>query len=303
MASETDRIPWPVLVDDWGRFIVRSYLGGSIACLTLFALITFRVEVPFPRWLSVLFAGLFVPLLFVGVGLLFRLRALRRGALVITAVDPDASPGWRGVLSQMRWLVATFVLFGVWSGGYFLTNHVVHLQEPTPLYFDLDAGLPRYSQFSLIYLTVFWFFLFPLLFGREKERFWPLLRAYGAVLAVCFTIFAVFPVEYPREPLVVSHLGDWTLGVIQGADPPRNCFPSSHCAMATLAALALWDRNPRLGLLGVTLAGAIAVATVLTKQHYVIDVVAGTVLGGAAYLHFLKPQLARKLLSLDWARR
>lgn len=49
----------------------------------------------------------------------------------------------------------------------------------------------------------------------------------------------------------------WGLRALYRADPPCNCFPSLHVAHSFVSAL-------------------VAMSTVFIKQHYVLDVIAGT---------------------------
>jgi membrane-associated phospholipid phosphatase len=47
----------------------------------------------------------------------------------------------------------------------------------------------------------------------------------------------------------------------------------------------------------------ICVATVLTKQHYVVDTLAGILLGGAAYYHFFRAPRYRSILEVFQPRQ
>ncbi|MBM4318378.1 MAG: hypothetical protein FJ125_00080 [Deltaproteobacteria bacterium] len=289
-------------IDDWGRWLLRTYFTGSIICLVGLCGLLLLMDFPGPYWLAVILATLIVPLLFLVTGLAQRLGALRRGELVVVPVDQQPRPGWRGALSQLRWLLATLAMFAAWPGFYFLASQLGQLSPPTVFTFALDARLPMLSQLTLIYVTMYWFFILPALYGREQEHFWSLLRAYAALMVVCSAVFVLFPVAFPREPLVVRHLGDWTLAIVHGADPPINCFPSSHCAVAILAALAMRDIHPPGQLPALALALGICLATVFTKQHYVVDTLAGMLLGGGAYLYFFRPGLRQRLRQTILAR-
>lgn len=301
-AAET-RVPTATWIDDWGRFVLRTYFIGSMSTLTFWTLLGLVTDFPGPYVLALLLAAVIVPVICVAVGLPFRLRAIRQGRHRPRPVDPETGPGVRGVLSQMRWFLATLAMFGAWPGFYFVASKVGALQPPTQFHFELDARLPMVTAFAPIYITIYWFFIFPALYGQGRDHFWPLLKAYGTLMLVCSAVFVIYPVEFPRDPLVVRSLGDWALQIVHGADPPINCFPSSHCAVATLSALALRDVRPSVYPFGVALAAGICVATVLTKQHYVVDTLAGIALGGGAYIHFFKPQVLRRVLEVFQPRQ
>jgi membrane-associated phospholipid phosphatase len=303
VAKSQQQIPMATWIDDWGRWFLRTYFIGSILTLVSFSLMTLAAEFPGPSILALLMAAVIVPLAFVGASLPGRLRAIRQGTYLPEPVDPVTGPGLLGQLSQMRWLVATLLMFGAWPGFYFVASKIGALQPPTQFHFEIDRRIPMVTALAPIYITIYWFFIFPALWGRGRAHFWPLLSAYGSLMVVCSTVFVIYPVEFPRDPLVVRHLGDWALQIVHGADPPINCFPSSHCAVATLSALALRDVHPPARFPGMAVALGICVATVLTKQHYLIDTLAGILLGGGAYYHFFKAPRYRRIIEVFQPRQ
>ncbi len=68
-------------------------------------------------------------------------------------------------------------------------------------------------------------------------------------------------------------------------------MPSLHVAYPTIAALFLWDRGPALRAFGVAFAGLVAFSAIYLVHHYVLDVVAGCLVGATTY--FLVRQMAR----------
>jgi membrane-associated phospholipid phosphatase len=289
------KIPLASWIDDWGRWLLRGYFFGSLACLVVLTALTFFVDVPGPRTFAVLLPALYAPLVWILVSLLLRLRKLRRGELVPTPVDAPTRPGWLGQLSQLRWLIATVAMFALWPGTYFVVAQLSGWREPVQFHFAVDQRIPMRTEFALIYVGIYWFFITPLLFGQGREFFWPTLKGYASVLLICGAFFTLYPVSYPRDPLVVRHFGDWALEVVRRADPPINCFPSSHCAVAVFAALGLLRFRPQAFLPGAFVALGICAATVFTRQHYLIDTLAGMLLGACIYLWFLRPELRAKL--------
>jgi membrane-associated phospholipid phosphatase len=59
-------------------------------------------------------------------------------------------------------------------------------------------------------------------------------------------------------------------------------------AYSFVAALACYRVHRQVGIAAIVWAGLIGVSTVYTKQHYVVDVVAGTAMGVAVYPLFLR---------------
>ena len=304
MIGHASSRPVPVasVVDDWGRWFLRSYMARSVGCLAAYTVITLFHDIPGPRILQLLGAALFVPLATILVSLVFRLRAYRAGTLEITPVDSNPPPGWRGHASQLRWLIATLAMFAAWPGFYFVASQLGGIREPVQFHFEIDRQIPLRTEFAMIYSAIYWFFIFPALYGTGKAMFWPLLRAYATLMVVSSAFFTLYPVEYPRDPLIVRTLGDWNLAIIHRLDPPINCFPSSHCAVAMLAAFGLREVNPKAWYPGLVVALGICLATLMTRQHYLVDTLAGMTLGTGVSLFFFRPALRERIRSLITAR-
>jgi len=106
--------------------------------------------------------------------------------------------------------------------------------------------------------------------------------------AICWVFFALFPTTYPRDLYPLAPGGDEAaveLLRIRRLDDPSNCFPSMHVALAICIALTMLDYSLAWpGRAAVVLwALAISASTLTTKQHYLIDVPAGALVGAAAY--------------------
>ena len=80
----------------------------------------------------------------------------------------------------------------------------------------------------------------------------------------------------------------WGLRFLYGADPPYNCFPSLHVAHSFVSALTCWRVHRGVGIGTGICASLVALSTLLTKQHYVLDVIAGVLLASIAYAVFLR---------------
>ncbi len=199
---------------------------------------------------------------------------------------------WRGLLKRpqprtpLRWLAVGLVLFATWAGGYFLLGLWMDPARVHTLDGRLEAALPFVPNTALVYLGVHPLFLLPFALLEEDAALARHAQAAAGVIGVCFAAWALFPVAIDRPVLdpALPGFGAYVFRTIQGSDPPINCLPSSHCAMALLSALSLRRTNRVLGPWLLVTAAAIGAATVLTRQHYVVDVVAGYALGAAAFI-------------------
>lgn len=112
--------------------------------------------------------------------------------------------------------------------------------------------------------------------------------------------FVVYPTSAPRPGKVDGEgFAVWGLRALYSADPPYNCFPSLHVAHSFVSALASARVHRRLGVVAITAATLVAVSTLFTKQHYVLDVVAGGLMAGLAYAIFPRRYASNRIPELD----
>ncbi len=201
------------------------------------------------------------------------------------------------------------LVFGLWAGGYFLVGAVSASAAHHSMHSFLDDEMPFLPQTVFIYLTVYPFTLLPFLWETSLERSLRTAGAYLTVLAVSFVIMILYPVALahpkPAGPLFTRY----ALQLLHGADPAWNCFPSSHCAVVMTAALALWHQGRVKGIYGFLVAMAIGASTILTRQHYVLDALAGFGLAFLVHWIFFGFEPTRKMSrsleahALHWAER
>ncbi|MEM9195907.1 MAG: phosphatase PAP2 family protein, partial [Myxococcota bacterium] len=105
---------------------------------------------------------------------------------------------------------------------------------------------------------------------------------------VCGFFFLFFPTTYPRALYPLDPTDPWAAELlsIRSSDSPTNCFPSLHVALAWGIALcwsAFLQRRISKALPFVW-AVLVTATTLTTKQHYLVDVPAGFVVGVLSYV-------------------
>ena len=153
----------------------------------------------------------------------------------------------------------------------------------------LDELMSLQPGWALVYGPLYLFLiLLPILVVHQQEHIRRTFLAYVSVWVVSYVCFLIYPTVAPR-PLEVRGDGFvmWGLRSLYSADPPFNCFPSIHVAHSFVSALTCHRVHRRLGWVAIACASLVAVSTVYTKQHYVVDVVAGALLAGGAYSLFV----------------
>jgi membrane-associated phospholipid phosphatase len=116
--------------------------------------------------------------------------------------------------------------------------------------------------------------------------------SYLVLLAFHILVFLIFPVQVPPDwrrqfaPSTESQ-SERFLSFVQRFDARSNCFPSVHVSVATLTAFHTARSIPCGPALPALFVVLICLSCVLTKQHYLIDIPGGLVLGWLSFLFFL----------------
>ena len=220
-------------------------------------------------------------------------------------------PEERSQIQEHIPMLLGLLLFVLWSAGYFLVGALTAGHHAT-LGFSLDHRIPYMPTMVFVYVTVYPFVLLPFAFEHDLNRAMRTTGAFLTVLIVAYVTMFVYPVALAHPKPAGPMFTRFTIGLLHGADPAWNCFPSSHCAMVMMSALVLWDQGKLRGTYGFLVALAIGISTLLTKQHYIMDVLAGFVLAFVVHWAFFRTagakvmadRLERKLTvlvhRLDW---
>ena len=154
----------------------------------------------------------------------------------------------------------------------------------------VDRLVPLLPAWMLVYGSLFVFVAFlPALVVREVDLFRRATRAYLAVMIISYLGFLWYPTVAPRPDSVAADgFAAWSLRGLYGIDPPHGCFPSLHVAYSFVSALTCYRVHRGVGIAAALWAALIGVSTLVVKQHYAVDVVAGVLLAWAAYVMFLQ---------------
>ncbi len=160
---------------------------------------------------------------------------------------------------------------------YLVPNHL-QLVEPRQLWWTrVDASVPFLPETVWIYFTDYLLVSLAFLVSESWDEVKRFVRAYFVLLAIGAAIHFAWPTVFPRDAFPISGhgLSGRALSSLRGVDAPTSCLPSMHVAGSYLAAFSLWHRRRSLFAGYVAWATAVAVSTLTTKQHYLVDVVSG----------------------------
>ena len=111
----------------------------------------------------------------------------------------------------------------------------------------------------------------------------------AALDATCFVVYALFPVDGPRYLVGAAAAPDgpvrsFVLHLLAAGSSRGTAFPSSHVAASLVASLCALRFQRPVGLVVAVLTMGLALATVYGGFHYLVDVLAGVIVGGGAWL-------------------
>ena len=153
----------------------------------------------------------------------------------------------------------------------------------------LDRALPLLPAWSLIYWSLFLAALLPVFVVHQHELVRRVIWAYLFIWLVAYAFFLIYPTAAPKRASPTdADFFNWVLRSIYASDVKYNCFPSLHVAQCFLASLTCYRVHRGLGAVTGVWASLVALSTLFTKQHYVLDVIAGTLLAYVAYVLFLR---------------
>jgi hypothetical protein len=204
---------------------------------------------------------------------------------VVEAGRPSAALGWRSRLAAISAVVLLH------AGCYYVVN-LINSRRGLAAFVDLGIALDRWVPFLEWTWTIYFFGdFYILLWGAfvvwrmPRPWFRRAILAYAGMIVVGAAVQLAVPARAPW-PTALTDAQRWAHGLI--ATRPYACLPSMHVALAVLpTAMGLAVLDARwLDSISVGCAVLITISTVTLKEHFVLDAVAGVVLGLAAYAYW-----------------
>lgn len=188
-------------------------------------------------------------------------------------------------------IAATVLLVVIYAVVYFATGlrPVTGASLATPL----DSHIPFQTWAVVIYASTYPLVIGPLFLVRDPDLFRRTWLGYAFAIGVCGVAFLAWPVGSsglradPSSVPTDTFLG-WGVHLLYALDPPRNCFPSLHLALAATGTLAVARASRATGALALAWLAGLSVSVLLVKQHYLVDAVAGLALGALGHALFAR---------------
>lgn len=146
--------------------------------------------------------------------------------------------------------------------------------------------LPVGSVFVVPYLSAFAMPFLLLYALRDITAYRKYALAIACTIAVSGAFFVLLPLTIERPALSGAAPFDPLLSALYAADRPTNLFPSLHISLTCLFASGIAQARPRWKAWVWAWAALIALSTLLTRQHYAVDVAGGALLAWCAWRLF-----------------
>jgi len=175
-------------------------------------------------------------------------------------------------------LILLFLFF--WS-LYIVTSTINADREYHKLELKIDSLIKFNPVFSVFYSLYFFEVLIVfILFFKNESKLRSIVLMLSLAALIHNIIFLIYPTSIERPNLTDEGFFNKLTLFFYRIDNTSNTFPSMHISLITIVFLALyfyWNRNYAFLLLPFYILTALS--TVLIKQHYIIDIISGILVG------------------------
>ena len=191
---------------------------------------------------------------------------------------------------ELRWLIEgagrthADALVQGWERTFFPANPAATWAPSMPVPWLSEALHFAYaSYYALIYVPPAILYL-----RGRRESYASTLLALALVYGACFATYLVFPVDGPRFLVGPAAAPDgpfraFVLRLLQAGSSRGTAFPSSHVAASVVASLCALRYQRPVGIVVGVLTVGLALGAVYGGFHYAVDVLAGAIVGLAAW--------------------
>jgi hypothetical protein len=194
-----------------------------------------------------------------------------------------AWPGWRhlGYAALLTALVNVLFLVVFAGADAFTALRAQHLR----LFLQAELAIPLWPWTIVIYDSLYLLFILAPFVLRTRDSFRRLALTASGAIVVAGVCFLLIPAKLGFAPAVVAGPFKTLFDVSDKLNLDYNLVPSLHVALAVLCLQAFWSASSPLIRAALSAWGvALALSTLFTHQHHVLDVIAGAALARAMFI-------------------
>ena len=189
-------------------------------------------------------------------------------------------------------LQVTIIVIIIGTLLYSSSNHLLLFETQLLNMTEFDQNVPFLPWTFWIYISEYLFFYAVYQLVTQPNLWSKCLYAAFTLQVTSIIIFFLWPTIYPRElfpiPESTSSITRWTFTEFRKLDAPTNCAPSLHVSTCYLLSFIFLNEARWKFIFIFIWASAVAVTTMTTKQHYLIDVIWGFGMAVLVYVVFFK---------------
>jgi membrane-associated phospholipid phosphatase len=170
-----------------------------------------------------------------------------------------------------------------WVVPYSTATFFVESRTAYLLPFWIDNHIPLWPPALIVYALYMPFVFFTFILVKDLEVLKKGLYAFIIAAVVTFCFFVIVPTAMPRPEISANGFFDAALLKVWFIDTPKNAFPSQHVAFPFVCSFIWATAYKKWGWTTILFAVAVAISTMLVKQHYIWDVIGGIVVAVFAY--------------------
>ena len=192
----------------------------------------------------------------------------------------DDAPNMR----RSKWIAVCLLTVCV-ATPYYLFERLVFRPVFNMPVWPLDRAIPFQPGAIWLYQSVYLLLSIPAILITRREDVWRYAAGIFLIGLVANSIFLLFPTQIERP---IPPDANWLYALTIHADLRLNACPSLHAAWVIFAGLwtnrLRFPRPPALRAAALLLwSSAILYATIATRQHVLLDLIAGGLLGGILF--------------------
>lgn len=152
---------------------------------------------------------------------------------------------------------------------------------------EFDSKLPFIKEFIIPYVIwypfVFIFLIYICL--KDKKVYYRTLISLNIGLIICYTIFYFYQTTVIRPEITGNDIFSSIVKIVYSNDNPYNCFPSIHVITTYIVIKGVQSvTDNKLILKLVNVIGILIIfSTQFVKQHVILDLLAGSILGETVF--------------------
>lgn len=180
-------------------------------------------------------------------------------------------------------IIPSILTVGIYLLSYSLPKLIVSNDSVHYLTSKLDNYIPFVPVFIFIYIGAFFQWLNAILFlnKQETKKAYRYLNAVniGSIIGLLFYI--IYPTAVVRPEIFGNNAVEQFCKIIFTIDTPINAFPSFHCFLSFITVVFYIDfkANKNTIIFNSIYSILVFISTLLTKQHVIVDIPAGIMLG------------------------